>query len=260
MEMKELTFSYQKGLNIIEQFTSSIHSKKVTTIIGPNGSGKSTLLQLLSRNLKSKSGEVILNGKQIQSYSSKDFAKKLAMVHQHNEAPYDMTVEKLVSYGRTPYKQLLSSNEEADQEAINWAIQCTNLTTKRQSTLEELSGGERQRAWIAMSLAQKTPILFLDEPTTYLDLYHQLEILELVKQLNQKHGITIVMVLHDMNQAIRYSDHIMVMKQGKKVMEGTPSGVITREMIQEVYGVEAQVIVDQTYGLHVLPVALPSNI
>ncbi len=197
----------------------------------------------------------MLDGKAISSYKPKELAKKLAVVHQHNDAPADITVEKLVSYGRMPHKGMLSQNKEEDEQAIEWALTCTNLLAKRNRPIDQLSGGERQRVWIAMSLAQRTPILFLDEPTTYLDIYYQIELLELIRDLNVRHGLTIVMVLHDINQAIRYSDQIMVMKEGEIIVRGTPEEVINQETMKAIYGVNVVVRQEQGLGLYIVPVA-----
>ena len=200
--------------------------------------------------------EVILDGKAISEYKPKEFARKLAVVHQQNEAPADITVEKLISFGRMPYKNIFSPQTDEDREAIERALVCTNLQSKRDKPIYALSGGERQRVWIAMTLAQNTPMLFLDEPTTYLDIYYQLEILELVKELNEVHGLTIVMVLHDINQAIRYSDHIIVMKDGEIITKGNPNDVITEEMVKAIYGVDVIVKQDEDTGLYMVPMGI----
>ena len=210
----------------------------------------------MSRNHAPNSGEVILDGKAISEYKPKEFARKLAVVHQQNEAPADITVEKLISFGRMPYKNVFSSQTDEDREAIERALTCTNLQSKREKPIHALSGGERQRVWIAMTLAQSTPMLFLDEPTTYLDIYYQLEILELVKELNEVYGLTIVMVLHDINQAIRYSDHIIVMKDGEIVTKGNPNEVITEEMVKAIYGVDVVVKQDEDTGLYMVPMGI----
>ncbi len=253
MEIKDITYSYDKKTNHLKNISSKIDQHKITTIIGPNGSGKSTLLGILANSYAPKKGQVMINGKQLHQIKPKELAKKIAIVHQQNSAPADMTVEKLTSYGRLPYKSIFSNQTPDDQQAVEWALQKTNLIDKKNKMISELSGGERQRAWIAMTLAQSTPYLFLDEPTTYLDIYYQYEILELIKQLNSENGLTIVMVLHDINQAIRYSDTIMVMKDGKLIKKGTPEHVVTSELIQEIYGVQAIVKMDEESGLYILP-------
>ncbi|AIE81126.1 ABC transporter ATP-binding protein [Bacillus tropicus] len=256
MEIKNVTFSYDNVTNRLKSVSSEIEIGKITTIIGPNGCGKSTLLSVMSRNHAPSSGEVILDGKAISEYKPKEFARKLAVVHQQNEAPADITVEKLISFGRMPYKNIFSPQTDEDREAIERALVCTNLQSKRDKPIYALSGGERQRVWIAMTLAQNTPMLFLDEPTTYLDIYYQLEILELVKELNEVYGLTIVMVLHDINQAIRYSDHIIVMKDGEIITKGNPNDVITEEMVKAIYGVDVVVKQDEDTGLYMVPMGI----
>ncbi|KEK26452.1 ABC transporter ATP-binding protein [Bacillus gaemokensis] len=256
MEIKNVTFSYDNVTDRLKSVSSEIELGKITTIIGPNGCGKSTLLGVMSRNYNPRNGEVILDGKAISQYKPKEFAWKLAVVHQQNEAPSDITVEKLTSFGRMPHKGLFSSESEEDREAIERALTCTNLQEKRDMAIHALSGGERQRVWIAMTLAQSTPMLFLDEPTTYLDIYYQIEILELIKELNEVYGLTIVMVLHDINQAIRYSDHIIVMKNGEIVMKGTPDDVVTEDMIKTIYGVDVVVKHDEDTGLYMVPMGI----
>ena len=159
-------------------------------------------------------------------------------------------------FGRMPYSSLLKKKTQEDEEAVTWALSCTNLLDKRENDLSALSGGERQRVWIAMALAQKSEMLCLDEPTTYLDIYYQLELLELVKELNDKHHLTIVMVLHDINQAIRYSDHVILMKNGQIVAEGLPREVITKEVIKDVYGVNAVFHEDEQLGLYMMPLSI----
>ncbi|MGE1028046.1 ABC transporter ATP-binding protein [Bacillus sp. GKis3/1] len=256
MEIKNVTFSYDNVTNRLKSVSSEIEIGKITTIIGPNGCGKSTLLSVMSRNHAPSSGEVILDGKAISEYKPKEFARKLAVVHQQNEAPADITVEKLISFGRMPYKNIFSPQTDEDREAIERALVCTNLQSKRDKPIYALSGGERQRVWIAMTLAQNTPMLFLDEPTTYLDIYYQLEILELVKELNEVYGLTIVMVLHDINQAIRYSDYIIVMKDGEIITKGNPNDVITEEMVKAIYGVDVVVKQDEDTGLYMVPMGI----
>lgn len=256
MEIKEVTFSYDKKNDQLKQISSTIAPGKVTTIIGPNGCGKSTLLGVMSQNYKPKAGEILLDGKALSQTKPKELAKRLAVVHQQNKAPSDLTVEKLVSFGRLPHRSFLGQTEEEDEQAIEWALTCTNLQQKRALKLDQLSGGERQRVWIAMALAQKTQILFLDEPTTFLDIFYQIEILQLVRTLNQSYGLTIVMVLHDINQAIRYSDTIIVMKEGQIVTEGTPEAVITEEVVKKTYGVDVVMKQDEETGLYMIPLSI----
>ncbi|NOU94524.1 ATP-binding cassette domain-containing protein [Paenibacillus sp. LMG 31456] len=256
MEIKDVTFSYDKKTDHLKSVRSLIEIGKITTIIGPNGCGKSTLLGVMSHNNTPRSGQVILDGKSINTYKPKELAKRLAVVHQHNDAPSDLTVEKLVSFGRMPHKNLFTPNADEDEGAIEQALTATNLLAKRKLTIDQLSGGERQRVWIAMALAQTTPFLFLDEPTTYLDIYYQYELLDLIKSLNAEHGLTIVMVLHDINQAIRYSDSIMVMKSGQIVLSGSPQDVITEATIKAIYGVDVIIKQDQAAGLYMVPIGI----
>ena len=256
MEVKEVTFSYERAEPFLKSVSGNIPMGKITTVIGPNGSGKSTLLALMSKNYLPKSGQIILDGQSIGELKLKELAKKLAVVHQQNEAPQDMTVEKLVSYGRLPHKSLLGNDSADDEEAIEWALTCTNLQEMRKKTLVQLSGGERQRVWIAMALAQKTSLLFLDEPTTYLDIYYQFEILELIKQLNIQYGLTIVMVLHDINQAIRYSDHLIVMKKGQVLSQGSPNEVISADVVKDIYGVNVMIKEEERTGLYIVPLGI----
>ncbi|MEG0451214.1 MAG: ABC transporter ATP-binding protein, partial [Lysinibacillus sp.] len=222
MEIKEVIVSHDGTTRHLNGVSTIIPKGKITTIIGPNGCGKSTLLSVMSRNNRPLKGQARLDNRDLIEYKAKDFAKKFAIVYQQNDIPSDLTVEKLVMYGRMPHSSLFKKKTTEDEEAVSWALACTNLLDKRHNDLAALSGGERQRVWIAMALSQKSEMLCLDEPTTYLDIYYQLELLELVKQLNEQHGLTIVMVLHDINQAIKYSDEIILMKAGKVLAKGAP--------------------------------------
>lgn len=256
MDIKDVTFSYDKKSTILHGIDSSIETGKVTTIIGPNGCGKSTLLGVLSNHYFPQDGEVLLDGKALADFKPKELAKRLAVVHQQNNAPSDMTVEKLTAYGRIPYKNLFSSSTKEDEEAVEWALASTNLLDKRKSPIDQLSGGQMQRVWIAMALTQQTPYLFLDEPTTYLDIYYQYELLELIRSLNEQHGISIVMVLHDINQAIRYSDTIIAMKDGKIAAKGAPGEIITVASVKEIYGVDVIVKHDEQAGMYIVPIGV----
>lgn len=256
MELKQIIYSYDKKVDTLINVSASIEKGKVTTIIGPNGSGKSTLLGVMARNFAPHSGQVILEGKPIIDFKPKELARKLAVVHQQNDAPMDMTVEKLTSYGRLPHRGMWTQGNTDDDDAIEWALTCTRLIEKRHMRLDQLSGGQLQRVWIAMALAQKTPFLFLDEPTTYLDMYYQIEVLELIKSLNVEFGLTIVMVLHDVNQAVRYSDTIMVMKNGEMLMAGVPEEVITEQAMKDIYGVNVAIRREEETGLIVVPLSI----
>lgn len=256
MDIKEVTFSYDKKRDALHEIDSSIDIGKVTTIIGPNGCGKSTLLGVLSNHLQPQIGDVLLDGKSLAEFKPKELARKLAVVHQQNSAPSDMTVEKLTAYGRIPYKNLFSSSTDEDEKAIEWALESTNLLDMRHTPIDSLSGGQMQRVWIAMALTQQTPYLFLDEPTTYLDIFYQYELLELIRSLNKQHGISIVMVLHDINQAIKYSDVILVMKDGRIAAKGNPQDIITADLIRDIYGVNVIVKHDPAAGTYIVPVGI----
>lgn len=238
MEIKKLKFSYGEHA-FIHSLDGNIELGKVTTILGPNGSGKSTLLNLLVQQLKPEQGEILLDGKNIREMPVKEIAKKIAMVHQQNSAPADITVERLVKFGRMPHQNIFSSQDEQEEEIVKWALSVTNLERMAGKRIGQLSGGERQRAWIAMALAQRTDILFLDEPTTYLDIFYQMEILNLVRKLNRDYGMTVVMVLHDINQAMQFSDNLIVMSRGNICYEGPVRDGITEERLKEVYGIRA---------------------
>src|SRR5690625_1984440 len=256
MEIKNITFAYQDKINRLHHVNSEIKQGEITTIIGPNGSGKSTLLGVMTNNYQPQKGHIILNGKEINRYKPKELAKTIGVVHQKNIAPADLTVEKLVYYGRLPHKNIFSPSSKEEEEKLEWALKSTGLYEKRQMTIDTLSGGQQQRVWIAMALAQDTPFLFLDEPTANLDIYYQYEILELVKQLNENYGLTIVMVLHDINQAIQYSDSIIVMKQGNIIKKGTPASIVSKQLIQDVYGVNVAVKHDADSGMYIVPLGI----
>lgn len=235
---ENISFSYVRDKAFIENLNINIPKGKITTILGPNGSGKSTLLSILSTYNKPSKGDVFIGDKNLKTLKTKEIAKLIATVHQHNESPEDLDVETLISYGRVPHHKHGSNKKDEDEKIINWAISSTNLDDIKDKKVMSLSGGQRQRAFIAMALAQKTDILLLDEPTTYLDIFHQIEVLDLVKKLNEEYKMTIVMVLHDINQAIKYSDNIVIMKNGKIIEEGTPKSVINEKTIKTVYNVE----------------------
>ena len=225
----------------MQKLNAEVKKGRITAIIGPNGSGKSTLLNLFVNQLQPAAGNILLEGRDLKSYKQRILAEKIAIVYQQNNAPGDITVERLVKYGRTPYQSFWSSKDEEEEEVIAWALSATKLGELRYKKLCELSGGERQRAWIAMALAQRTDILFLDEPTTYLDIYYQYEILNLIRKLNRQFNITIIMVLHDINQAIQFSDNVIIMKNGAIVFDGPVREGITELRIEEVYGIKSMI-------------------
>ena len=219
LSAEHLSLSYGSS-QILDNINLVVPEGKISVIIGANGCGKSTILRSLARLLTPQEGMVYLDGKAIQQQSSKEVAKKLAILPQGPEAPEDITVKDLCYYGRHPHKGLLSRQTLEDDAIVNRALLATKMTDFVDRTLDELSGGQRQRAWISMALAQDTDLLLLDEPTTYLDLAHQIEILELLRDLNITHGRTIVMVLHDLNQAAQYADHLISIVKGKFIKRG----------------------------------------
>jgi len=224
---------------IINDLSVSIPENKITTIIGPNGCGKSTLLKAISRVLKTKSGAVYLDGRAIHQLETKEVAKRMAILPQTASAPEGLTVFELVSYGRFPHQKGFGSLKQEDYKYIYWALDVTGLNEFKDRPIEALSGGQRQRVWIAMALAQGTEILILDEPTTYLDLAHQLDILLLLQRLKEEEGRTIVMVLHDLNHASRFSDYMIAMKDGTLMIEGTPEEVMTCPNLENVFNIDA---------------------
>jgi len=223
---------------IVHNLSLEIPEGKVTAIIGPNGCGKSTTLKALSRILPYK-GSVTFKGSEMSALSQREFAKSLAILTQSPQAPSDLTVNDLVEMGRFPHRGFLGRGGKDDKEHVEWALAQTGVTAMRNRLLNTLSGGERQRAWIAMALAQRPEVLLLDEPTTYLDICHQLEIMQLIGRLNQELGLTVVMVVHDLNHAIMYADHVVVVKAGKLVTSGAPREIITADLLAEVFRVKA---------------------
>lgn len=223
---------------IVHNLSLEIPEGKVTAIIGPNGCGKSTTLKALSRILPYK-GSVTFKGNEMTSFSQREFAKCLAILTQSPQAPSDLTVNDLVEMGRFPHRSFLGRAGKDDKEHVEWALEQTGVKAMRSRLLNTLSGGERQRAWIAMALAQRPEVLLLDEPTTYLDICHQLEIMQLIVRLNQELGLTVVMVVHDLNHAIMYADHVVVVKAGRLVTSGAPREIITSDLLAEVFRVKA---------------------
>lgn len=236
IEVKYGEYKAVKGID------ASLYKGVITTIIGPNGSGKSTFLKAITRLLKYNKGTVHIDDKNIESFKGKDLSKMIAVLPQRHSAPPDFKVEELVSYGRMPHKKWYDIKKDYTDPIVKWSMECTNISHLRKKSINEISGGESQRVWIATVLAQNPDILFLDEPTTYLDISHQLETMNLVKKLNRDHGIGVVMVLHDLSQALEVSDRIIVLKDGKKYDEGSPMEVITPKMMKDVYNVECDII------------------
>lgn len=227
---------------IVNDFSINIKHNKITTIIGPNGSGKSTILKAITRLIKYQQGSVLLNGEDILTMKPKALARVLGVLPQLHKAPSDFRVKELVGYGRMPHQSLFSRMSEEDEKIVKWAMEVTGTWQFKDKSIYEISGGESQRVWIATVLAQKPDMLFLDEPTTYLDISHQLETMQLVKRLNRETGIGVVMVLHDLSQALEISDHIVVIKEGCKYGEGTPEQMITPRMMKDVYEVDCDIV------------------
>jgi len=226
---------------IVKNLSVEIPNKKITTIIGPNGCGKSTLLKAITRIISHQSGTVILDGKNILKENTKALAKKMAILPQTPEGTTGLTVGELVSYGRFPYQNGFGRLTKKDYEVIDWALEVTGTKGFKFRTIDALSGGQRQRVWIAMALAQETDIIFLDEPTTYLDMAHQLEVLELLQRLNREQERTIIMVLHDLNQAARFADYIIALKDGSIVKAGECEEVINKAVLREVFNIDAEI-------------------
>ena len=235
-----LSISYGDSL-IVKNLSVEIPDKKITTIIGPNGCGKSTLLKAITRIISRKSGTVILDGKDILQETTKTLAKKIAILPQTPEGTNGLTVGELVSYGRFPYQNSFGRLTKKDYEVINWALDVTGVKEFKFRSIDSLSGGQRQRVWIAMALAQETEIIFLDEPTTYLDMAHQLEVLELLQKLNREQERTVVMVLHDLNQAARFADYIIALKDGEIVKAGNCEEVINKDVLRKVFNIDAEI-------------------
>jgi iron complex transport system ATP-binding protein len=226
---------------IAKNLSLAIPDGRVSVLIGPNGSGKSTALRALARLLPPKAGTVILDGRSIRETSTKEVARRLAILPQVLVTPESITVEDLVWFGRHPHRASLKLPGEADREAVEWAMQVTRTTDLRDQHVDQLSGGQRQRVWIALCLAQGTDLILLDEPTTFLDVAYQLEVLDLLAELNRDQGKTVAMVLHDFNMAAEYGDHIFVMSEGAIVDQGSPEEVFTCDMLRAVFGIESQI-------------------
>lgn len=229
---------------VVEDLDLVVPAGKVSAIVGANACGKSTLLRALARLLRPDSGTVALDGRSIHSIPTAEVATRLGILPQSPVAPEGLTVIDLVGRGRSPHQTWWRQWSAADEAAVLGALRATSMLELADRVLDELSGGQRQRAWIAMALAQGTPILLLDEPTTFLDLAHQIDVLDLIVDLNRRRGRTVVMVLHDLNQACRYADHVIALKAGRIVAAGAPADVITTELVEQVFGVRCQVVLD----------------
>ncbi|RNB87632.1 ABC transporter ATP-binding protein [Brevibacillus fluminis] len=247
LETKQLTLTYGEK-PIIENLDLHIPQGQISVFIGKNGCGKSTLLRSLARLLKPKSGSILLDGKAIDQWQTKAVAKRLAILPQGPVAPEGLTILQLVKQGRYPYQSWLSQWSEEDERMVMEALHATNLTDLAERPVDSLSGGQRQRAWIAMTLAQGTETILLDEPTTYLDLAQQIEILDLLFELNEKEQRTIVMVLHDLNLACRYAHHIVAVNDRTIYAQGRPEEIITEQLVRDVFHMECQITHDPLYG------------
>ena len=244
--VESATIGYERRI-ISEDLSVAIPNRSFTVIVGPNACGKSTLLRGLSRLLKPSTGRVVLDGADIQSYKTKEVARRIGLLAQTAIAPDGITVADLVARGRYPYQGLVRQWTEADEEAVRQAMDATHTTSLSTRLVDELSGGQRQRVWVAMALAQHTDMLLLDEPTTFLDVAHQIDLLELFTDLNHV-GHTLVAVLHDLNHAARYGTHLIAMKDGAIVAEGTPSEIVTADLVEEVFGLRCLVVPDPVVG------------
>ncbi|SEG47731.1 ABC transporter ATP-binding protein [Marinobacterium lutimaris] len=233
---------------IIDGLDLQLPGGKITAIVGPNGCGKSTLLNALSRVLKPKAGTILLDGRDIHREPAREVARKLALLPQETTAPEGMTVSDLVRFGRQPHQSWLSQWSEDDQYAVAKAIRSADLEGMEDRVLDELSGGQRQRAWIAMAVAQATPMLLLDEPTSALDLGHQIEVFELIRHLSADHGKTIAMVVHDLLSACRYADHLVAMRDGEIITQGAPADILTPDLVYRLYDVHCEIMPDPVTG------------
>lgn len=246
LQVESATIGYDKRV-IPENLSVSIPDRSFTVIVGPNACGKSTLLRGLSRLLKPSAGHVVLDGADIQSYKTKEVARRIGLLPQTSIAPDGITVADLVARGRYPYQGMFRQWTEEDEEAVARAMEQATVTELSGRLVDELSGGQRQRVWVAMALAQHTDIMLLDEPTTFLDITHQIDLLELFTDLNQV-GHTLVAVLHDLNQAARFGTHLIAMKDGAIVAEGAPSEIVTADLVEEVFGLRCVVVPDPVVG------------
>lgn len=247
LRIENLETNYEK-FTVFKDLNLEIKKGLVTTIIGPNGCGKSTLLKTIGRIIKQKSGSVYLQGQELHKIHTKQIAKHLALLPQNPVAPAQLKVEELISYGRYPHRNNVNKLTKEDKATIEWAMDITKTLSFRNREIANLSGGQRQKVWLAMALAQQTEILLLDEPTTYLDMAHQLEVLQIVERLNREQKKTIVMVLHDINHASRFSHQIITMKEGEIVKIGTPGEIITPAVLEEVFRIHARVMIDPANG------------
>ncbi|GIE74545.1 ABC transporter [Actinoplanes philippinensis] len=249
-----LTLAYDKRV-IAEDLSVEIPVGSFTVIIGPNACGKSTLLRALSRLLKPAAGTVLLDGRDVHSQPTRTVARTLGLLPQSSTAPDGITVAELVARGRYPHQSILRRWSAEDEQVVQESMLSTGVADLADRQVDELSGGQRQRVWLAMALAQQTPLLLLDEPTTYLDIAHQIEVLDLCAELHERQGRTLVAVLHDLNHAARYATHLIAMRAGRVARSGQPSDVLTAELVEEVFGLPCRVIDDPETGT---PLVIPA--
>ncbi|MFJ6558009.1 ABC transporter ATP-binding protein [Streptomyces luteogriseus] len=254
LSAENVTLAYDQRV-IAEQLSVEIPDQSFTVIVGPNACGKSTLLRALSRMLKPSEGRVLLDGNVIQSMPAKKVARTLGLLPQSSVAPDGITVADLVGRGRYPHQGILRQWSTEDERVVQESMRQTGVAELGDRYVDELSGGQRQRVWIAMALAQQTPLLLLDEPTTYLDIQHQIDVLDLCAELHEEQGRTLVAVLHDLNHAARYATHLIALREGRVIAEGAPKDIVTAELVEEVFGLRCQVIDDPETGT---PLVVPA--
>ncbi|MDG5778049.1 ABC transporter ATP-binding protein [Haloarculaceae archaeon H-GB1-1] len=238
---------------VVECETVVLPPGEVTALVGPNGSGKSTLLKAMANQHSPSEGRILLDGEDVQTLETKPLARKLGLLSQENESPESLTVEDLVYHGRYPYQGFFDSHTDADHEAVDRAIELAGVDQLRDTQMGNLSGGQKQLVWIAMVLAQDTDLLLLDEPTTFLDLHHQIRVMEVVRSLNREEGVTVGIVLHDIGQAARFADNLIAMKDGELYDWGPPKDVVTEDLLADVFRVDARVDADSPTGPHIAP-------
>ena len=240
---KDLKIGYDQT-EIVKSISLTFEENKITTIIGPNGCGKSTLLKAITRIIPHSNGQILLDGEAIAKIKTKELAKRMAILPQVSENPAGLTVGELVSYGRFPHQSGFGTLSTEDYDIIDWALSVTNTLDYKYKDVDHLSGGQRQRVWIAMALAQNTDIIFLDEPTTYLDMGHQLEVLNLLKKLNEEQNRTIIMVLHDLNHAARFSHNLVALRSGELILQGPVEAVMQKEVLAKLFDIDAEIVQD----------------